>query len=72
MTDANDAVAPVHDRMPVLLHADDYQKWLNGSLDDLLTIQSRVFPGERMAIERTAELSVRKNSSTETESGMLL
>lgn len=72
MTDANEAVAPVHDRMPVLLHADEYDKWLNGSLDDLLALQKRVFPNELMSIERTAELWVRKKSSADDTSGTLL
>ncbi len=46
MTDANEAVAPVHDRMPVLLHRDEYRQWLHGSFEDALAFQNRVFPAE--------------------------
>lgn len=28
VTDANECVAPVHDRMPVILHPDDHARWL--------------------------------------------
>ena len=33
MTDANDTVAPVHDRMPVVLAAKDRAVWTGGSVD---------------------------------------
>ncbi len=29
VTEANDAVAPIHDRMPVILHPDTYDTWLD-------------------------------------------
>lgn len=41
-TEANEVLAPVHDRMPVILHMDDYDLWLDedvrkqGLLVDLL------------------------------------
>jgi len=28
-TDANELMAPIHPRMPVILHARDYDRWLN-------------------------------------------
>lgn len=56
MTDANEAVAQVHDRMPVLLHRDEYDRWLNGSFDDLLAFQRRVFLSEGIDVDRTPEL----------------
>lgn len=31
MTDCNEAIRPVHDRMPVLLHADEHDQWLRAS-----------------------------------------
>lgn len=62
MTDANDAVAPVHDRMPVLLHRDEYDRWLHGSFDDLLEFQKQVFPSNVIDIDRTADPWVRKKS----------
>jgi putative SOS response-associated peptidase YedK len=63
MTDANDVVAPVHDRMPVLLHKADYETWMHGSFDDILALQRRVFPSDDLAIDRTPELWVRKKAS---------
>lgn len=63
MTDANHAVAPVHNRMPVLLHKDEYDKWLNGSFDDLLAFQQRVFPSDGIEIDRTSELWVRRRAA---------
>lgn len=31
---ANALVAPIHDRMPVVIRPDDYERWLRGSPDD--------------------------------------
>lgn len=62
MTDANDVVAPVHDRMPVLLHKADYETWMYGSFEDILALQRRIFPSEDLAIDRTPELWVRKKA----------
>jgi putative SOS response-associated peptidase YedK len=55
MTDCNEAIRPVHDRMPVLLHEDDHARWLGGDFDEALGIQARCFPDELIAMERTAE-----------------
>jgi putative SOS response-associated peptidase YedK len=60
MTDANKAIAPLHDRMPVLLFKDDWDKWMTGSFDDLLAFQARKFPDELIEMERTPELWVRR------------
>lgn len=56
MTDCNEAIRPVHDRMPVLLHLDEYEQWLCGSFDDVVAIQMRCFPDELIEMQRTAEL----------------
>jgi putative SOS response-associated peptidase YedK len=55
MTDCNDIVAPVHNRMPVLLHEHEYDQWLHGSIDEVREFQGRCFPAEVMAFDRTAE-----------------
>jgi putative SOS response-associated peptidase YedK len=55
MTDCNEAIRPVHDRMPVLLHEQDYDLWLRGSLEDVIQFQTRCYPDELIQIERTAE-----------------
>lgn len=38
-TDANELVAPIHDRMPVILAPDDYSAWLDPNFDDLPWLQ---------------------------------
>ena len=46
MTDCNEAVRPVHDRMPVLLHVEDYDRWLRGPLEDVIAFQDRCYPDD--------------------------
>lgn len=58
MTDANEAMRPLHDRMPVLLLPDEYDQWLRGSLEDVVAFQMRRFPDGLIEIERTSELWV--------------
>lgn len=60
MTDCNEIVRPVHDRMPVLLHAEDYDRWLHGTLNDVIAFQDRCFPDELTSIERTADPWLRR------------
>ena len=60
MTDCNDAIRPVHDRMPVLLMPEDYDRWLHGSLDDVRAFQDRCFPNELIEMERTRDPWIRK------------
>lgn len=56
MTDCNEAIRPVHDRMPVLLHVDDYDRWLHGSLDDVTAFRDRCFPDALIEMNRTRDL----------------
>ena len=60
MTDCNEAIRPVHDRMPVLLHEEDYDLWLHGSLEDVIAFQTRCFPDDLINIERTDEPWLRR------------
>jgi putative SOS response-associated peptidase YedK len=62
MTDCNEAIRPVHDRMPVLLMPDEWDRWLAGSFDDALAIQERCFPDELIEMERTAEPWVKRGA----------
>lgn len=55
MTDCNEAIRPVHDRMPVLLHRDEYDQWLHSRFDDILTFQERCFPDHLIHMNRTSE-----------------
>lgn len=62
MTDCNEAVRPVHNRMPVLLHEGDYEIWLRGSLDDVMAFQGRCFPDELIEMERTTVPWIRRTT----------
>jgi len=49
-TAANECVAPVHDRMPVILDPADYDRWLdpaNDDIDDLQTLMKPLASGSR-------------------------
>lgn len=65
MTDANLAIQPVHNRMPVLLQRDEYDRWLNGSFDDPLAFQKRTFPPELIVMDRTSELWAKKKANAD-------
>ncbi len=62
MTDCNDAIRPVHDRMPVLLMPDEYERWLHGSFDEAVAFQERCFPDQLIEIARTSDLWVKRKS----------
>lgn len=63
MTDANEAIQPVHDRMPVLLMPNEQDRWLHGKLEDLLALQARQFPPDLVEMRRTDELWVRRKGA---------
>jgi putative SOS response-associated peptidase YedK len=71
MTDCSEMVAQVYDRMPVLLHADEYDQWLHGSLEDMRAFQDRCFPPELMLMDRTPELWSKRATSMPSRSMML-
>jgi putative SOS response-associated peptidase YedK len=62
MTDCNEAIRPIHDRMPVLLHADEHDRWLHGSSEDAISFQERCFPDELIEMQRTAEYWVKRKA----------
>lgn len=64
MTDCNEAIRPIHDRMPVILHADEHDAWLQGSIDDVLGFQSRCFPDALIAMERTSDPWLKRAAPT--------
>lgn len=61
VTDANDLMRPIHDRMPVILDPTDWNSWLAPDAGDLGMLQSllRPFPAEVMAAR---PVSTRVNS----------
>ena len=50
VTEANDLLKPIHDRMPVILAPGDYDKWLDPSSKDLQGLQKmlRPFPSSEL------------------------
>jgi putative SOS response-associated peptidase YedK len=43
-TNANDALAPLHDRMPVVLEARNWDRWLDPSVDDTDDLRQLLLP----------------------------
>src|SRR3954471_7938563 len=64
-TEANDLVRELHDRMPVVIGADDRERWLNGS-DPQELLQS--YPSELM---RMWPVSTRVNSPKNDDPSLL-
>lgn len=62
MTDCNETIRPVHNRMPVLLHPEDWDQWLRGSLEDVMAFQGRCYPDQMIHMERTAEPWIRRKA----------
>lgn len=55
--EANEAIPPTNDRMPVLLEPREYDRWLHGSISDVIWFQHRPpLAAERMRVERTEDL----------------
>jgi putative SOS response-associated peptidase YedK len=43
-TEANDLMRPIHDRMPVILHATDYDRWLDPTVQQASALQPLLQP----------------------------
>ncbi len=50
-TDANELVSRLHDRMPVILHREDYARWLNPEVHDTVMLKSLLRPFPSGALE---------------------
>ncbi len=61
VTAANELVAPIHDRMPVILDPTDYEAWMDPKLQDPERLKAflRPYPAERM---RAYPVSTRVNN----------
>jgi putative SOS response-associated peptidase YedK len=69
-TDANDVVAPIHNRMPVILHPEDYGLWLDPDFDEKepLTTLLKPYPAEAM---EAYPVSRRVNSPSNNEPSII-
>jgi putative SOS response-associated peptidase YedK len=63
---------PLHDRMPVLLHPQEYDQWLRGSFDDLIAFQERTFPDDLFEMTHTSDLWVPKKAKATAEASLLI
>lgn len=53
MVDATEELWDIHDRMPVILHPDDHEAWLNAPAEEAMALV-RKYPADRLTVERTA------------------
>ena len=70
MTDANELVKPIHNRMPVILKPVDYPLWLDPAITQALTIKPLLqpYPAEEMAAWR---VSTRVNNARQEYPGLI-
>jgi putative SOS response-associated peptidase YedK len=68
VTNANDLVAPIHDRMPVILHPADYDRWLDPGLQDPAALQPLLKPyppGELDLYQVSPKVNSPRNNSAD-------
>jgi putative SOS response-associated peptidase YedK len=54
--EANAAISPTNDRMPVILEPHEYDRWLRGTIQDVIGFQyGKPIAAERMVVERTED-----------------
>ena len=63
-TEANEVLSPIHNRMPVMLHPEDYDRWLDPSLDTASKLLPllRPYPADEMASYPVSKLVNRASS----------
>ena len=64
-TEPNALMAPIHDRMPVILQPEDYAEWLDTSHHDAQAL-IRPYPTERMAA-RAVSMRVNQPENDDAE-----
>jgi putative SOS response-associated peptidase YedK len=69
-TDANDVVAPIHNRMPVILHPEDYELWLDPDFDEKEPLTTLLKPYLAEAME-AYPVSRRVNSPSNNEPSII-
>ena len=65
-TEANELLAPIHDRMPAVVGPQDWERWLDRSVTDTASLRPLLAPADPRSMERfavsTEVNSVRNNS----------
>ncbi|MDB5412943.1 MAG: hypothetical protein JWR10_1278 [Rubritepida sp.] len=62
MADCNEAIRPVHDRMPVLLMPEEWDRCMHRSLEDVVGFQSRCSPDDLIEMRRTVDLWLKRST----------
>jgi putative SOS response-associated peptidase YedK len=57
-SESNATVLPFNPRMPVLLHAGEWDRWLACGIEEVIAFQFRQYPAENLNAEHTDELWV--------------
>ena len=52
MVDATEELFEIHDRMPVILHPDEHDAWLNAPAEDAIALL-RKYPANRLVVDHT-------------------
>ncbi|MGA0781381.1 MAG: SOS response-associated peptidase, partial [Ilumatobacteraceae bacterium] len=69
-TDANAAIDPIHDRMPVILEEEDWSTWLDPTLSDRAELTAFMVPAPDEVID-VRPVSTRVNSVRNNEPSLL-
>jgi len=66
-TTPNELMATIHDRMPVILAPDDYDRWLDPGITDPAEIQDllRPYPGEMLAYPVSSAVNSPRNNTAD-------
>lgn len=66
-TAPNELMATIHDRMPVILSPDDYDRWLDSGVTDPAEVQDllKPYPGEMTAYPVSSAVNSPRNNSPE-------
>lgn len=66
-TEANEVLKPVHDRMPVILKADDYNFWLDEKIKDTSELQNLLVPFDAAKMDSHAVSRSINNPAADSE-----
>lgn len=67
MTEANDVLKPIHDRMPVILSPEDYDVWLDQKIEDKKKLQAMLRPFTSSRMEAYPVSTVVNNPRNDVE-----